>query len=135
MNPRIAILAAAFACSSAAPPPPAPVTGPKLVAELSGRTAGKPQRCVGVAPGVEFSTSGENPRLLLYDDGKTIWASSLGSGCGFGPSETVVPAGESASFYCRGDLVKAGSRMSVSPFGQRCALGNFTPYRSAKPAH
>jgi hypothetical protein len=131
MSPRIAILAVAFACSSAAPPP-APPLAPKLVADLNGRAAGKAQRCVSVHPGVEFSTSDENPHLLLYDDGETIWASNLAAGCGFGPSESVVPAGESASFYCRGDFVKAGSRMSVSPFGARCVLGNFTPYRSAK---
>jgi hypothetical protein len=131
MNPRIAILAVALACLSAAPPP-APPLAPKVVAELKGRTAGKPQRCVSVQPGVEFSTSDEDPHLLLYDDGRTIWANNLGAGCGFGPSEPVVPAGESASFYCRGDFVKAGSRMSVSPFGQRCVLGDFTPYRNAK---
>jgi hypothetical protein len=126
MKLRLVLITAALACSSAAPPKP--------VAELKGRTAGKPQRCVGVEPGVEFNTSDEDPHLLLYDDGKTIWANNLGTGCGFGPSESVIPAGESASFYCRGDFVKAGSRMNLSPFGQRCVLGNFTPYRSAKPS-
>lgn len=131
MIPRTAILAVAFICTSAAPPP-ATLRAPRLVAELNGRMAGKPQRCVSVRPGVEFSTSDENPHLLLYDDGKTIWASNLAPGCGFGPSESVIPAGESASFYCKGDFVKAGSRMSVSPFGARCVLGNFTPYRAAK---
>lgn len=134
MNPRIAILAAAFACSSAALPPATPLAA-KLVGELSGRAAGKPQRCVSVEPGAEFSTSDENPHLLLYDDGKAIWASDLAVGCGFGPGEAVVPAGESASFYCKGDFVKTGSRISVSPFGGRCVLGSFTPYRATRSSY
>ena len=127
----IAIVAAALICASAAPPPTAPVA-PKRVAELAGRSAGKPQRCVSVQPGMLFSTSGENPHLLLYDDGKTIWASDLGSGCAFGPGEPVIPAGDPASSYCRGDFVKAGGRIELSPFGERCVLENFTPYRNAK---
>ena len=130
MKPRIAILAAALACSSAAPPPAARVA-PKLVAELTGRSAGKPQRCVSVQPGMLFSTSDQNPHLLLYDDGKTIWASDLGSSCGFGPGDSIIPDSP-ASYYCHGDFVRQGSRIELSPFGQRCVLGNFTPYRTAK---
>jgi hypothetical protein len=122
MKPRIALVIATLACASAAPPQA------KQVAELDGRAPGKPQRCVGVPPGGHFETSSEDPHLLLYDDGKTIWASRLDSSCGFGPAESVIPD-TAASYYCQGDFVRQGGRIELSPFGKRCALNRFTPYR------
>ena len=129
MNLRIAFLTAALAGSCAASQP-APTAVPKGVAELAKRTAGKPQRCVTVEPGLLFRVSDADPRLLLYDDGKTISASVLAPGCGFQAGQSVVPD-ESASYYCRGDFVRAGSRQTLIP-GSRCALGDFTPYRTVK---
>jgi hypothetical protein len=119
---RLAPLIAVILTASAADQP---------AAELSGRTPGKPQRCVTLAPGAAFSTSDSDPHLLLYDDGKTIWASRLDSSCGFGPSESIIPD-ETAAYYCRGDFVRQGNRIELSPFGRRCALGNFVPYRAPK---
>ena len=101
------------------------------VAELTGRTPGKPQRCLGVQPGVLFATADADPHLLIYDDGKTVWANRLASSCEFGPGETIIPD-ETASYYCKGDFVRQGSRIELSPFGKRCVLGDFTPYRTAK---
>jgi hypothetical protein len=127
MKLRIALLAAAFVCSSAAPPS-APTASTSKVAELAKRTPGKPQRCINGQSGLVFRTADADPHLLLYDDGKTIWASNLGPGCGFEPGQTAVPDA-TASYYCRGDFVQAGSRETVLPFGRHCVLGEFTPYR------
>jgi hypothetical protein len=129
MTPRPAIIAAALAVLIAAPSP-APAPSQKVL-ELAGRAPGKPQRCIGGQPGLLFTTADSDGHLLLYDDGKTIWANSLEASCGFGAGQTVLPD-ESASYYCRGDFVRAGNRITLSPFGERCPLGNFTPYRSAK---
>ena len=86
---------------------------------------------MSVEPGALFHTSNSDPHLLLYDDGKTIWASTLDANCGFEPGESVVPDG-SASYYCRGDFMRAGNRVTLLPFGRTCALGDFTPYKIAK---
>jgi hypothetical protein len=130
MSPRLALLAAVLAALTAAPSPaPAPATN--QVAELAGRAPGEPQRCVGVRPGALFATADSDPHVLLYDDGKTIWVSPLQASCEFGPGESIIPD-ETASYYCRGDFVRQGSRIELSPFGKRCVLGNFTPYRTAK---
>jgi hypothetical protein len=125
MTPRLAIVFAALAAIAAAP-----LATPNI-AELQGRAPGKPQRCVPLAPGQLFSTSESDPHLLLYDDGKTIWASRLDASCGFGPGDSIIPDSP-ASYYCHGDFVRQGGRVELSPFGARCALGNFTPYRTAK---
>jgi hypothetical protein len=130
MNLRIAFLTAALAGSCAASQPPSTAV-PKQVAELAKRTPGKPQHCVTVEPGLLFRVSDADPHLLLYDDGNTIWASVLAPGCGFEAGQSVIPD-ESASYYCRGDFVRAGSRQTLLPFGHRCVLGDFTPYRNAR---
>jgi hypothetical protein len=130
MSPRIAILAFALLSAYSASPRPASVA-PTKVAELAGRTAGKPQRCLGAQSIQLFTTSASDPHVLLYDDGKTIWVSQLDASCEFGPSETIIPT-SAEPYYCRGDFVRQGSRVQLNPFGRSCVLGDFTPYRSAK---
>jgi hypothetical protein len=124
MKLSIAILAAALTASAA----PVPVTAPQAAPELAGRTPGKAQRCVTGEAGLLFQVSESDPHLLLYGDGKTIWASRLGPECGFEAGETAMPD-ETASFYCRGDFVRAGGRVTLIP-GRRCTLGDFTPYKN-----
>jgi hypothetical protein len=126
MTPRIALTFAALAAISAAPVPL-----PKI-AELAGRAPGKAQRCVSLPAGRLFSTSDSDPHLLLYDDGKTIWASRLDASCGFGPGQSIIPDSP-ASYYCHGDFVRqGGGRVELNPFGHRCVLGDFVPYKRAK---
>lgn len=127
MTPRLALIFAALAAISAAP---APLATTKIT-ELAGRAPGKPQRCVSWSAGRTFSTSDSDPHLLLYDDGKTIWANRLEESCGFGPGESIIPD-SSASYYCHGDFVRQGGRIELNPFGARCALRDFVPYRNAK---
>ena len=128
MRLRIALLAVVLAGSFAGTQP-----SPKgnQVTELAGRKAGKTQRCVSLPSGRLFSVSESDPHLVLYDDGTTIWASNIGPSCSFEGGQTVIPD-ETASYYCKGDFVRAGSRITLPPFGRRCALGNFTPYRATK---
>ena len=129
MKLRIAILIALLSASGAGSKAP-PTEMRPIVAELAGRIAGKPQRCIPGQPGLLFQISGTDPHLLLYDDGKKIWASDLGPNCGFEPGQIVVPD-ESASYYCHGDQVRAGGRVIIFP-GGHCALGDFTPYSGPK---
>ena len=126
MTPRSTLVAMLIALAGAGA-----AQAPQKIAELEGRAAGKPQRCLPLPPGRLFNTSDSDPHLLLYDDGKTVWASRLATDCRFGPGESIIPD-TSASYYCQGDFVRQGNRIELSPFGARCALGKFTPWRTAK---
>jgi len=123
---RTVILIASSATLSAASSP----TPSQTIAELQGRVPGKPQRCMPAQPGVLFSPADSDPHLLLFDDGKTIWANRLPADCGYEDGQTAVPDAP-GSFYCKGDLVTAGGRITLFP-GHRCPLGDFTPWRTPK---
>ena len=125
MKPRLT-LAAALAVIAAAP-----LAMPNI-AELQGRVRGKPQRCLGMPAGSSFATADADPHILIYDDGKTVWANRLDASCNFDPGETII-ADSPAAYYCHGDFVRQGSsRVELNPFGRRCALGNFVPYEITK---
>jgi len=125
MKPRLT-LAAALAVIAAAP-----LAMPNI-AELQGRVRGKPQRCLGMPAGSSFATADADPHILIYDDGKTVWANRLDASCNFDPGETII-ADSPAAYYCHGDFVRQGSsRVELNPFGRRCALGNFVPYKITK---
>jgi hypothetical protein len=114
---------AVLAGSCAAPPPTAHLEGPP--AELAGRSAGPPQRCVMTDQTSSLRISDNDRHTLLYGAGKTIWANHLGQ-CGFGDNDLLVtePLG---SYNCRGDLVRSFDRSSHIP-GPACVLGDFVPY-------
>lgn len=123
MNRRILIAAAVLTGSCAAPPPDTAPSRP--VAELAGRTAGPPQRCVLIQPAEALHVS-NNRHMLLYGSGKTVWTNDLGPRCGFGSSDILVtePIG---SYYCRGDLVRSIDQLSRIP-GPSCVLSDFVPF-------
>ena len=127
MRLGFALLAAAVAGSCAAPAPP-PAAAHKDVAELAGRTAGRPQRCVPAQGTLAFRVADADPHLLLYGEGKTVWVNELGPGCGF-PDGGAIRPDTSASYYCSGDFVRAPGPLNVLP-GSHCALGTFVPYRN-----
>ena len=120
MKAAIIILGAALALSGAAPR--------NAVTELTGRTPGKTQRCIPFKPGSLFTVSRSDPHVLLYDDGEMIWATKLAASCGFQAGQTAVPD-SNAAYYCSGDLVRTGGRVTLMPFGELCALGKFTGYK------
>ncbi len=67
-----------------------------------------------------------NRHMLLYGQGRRIWASNLGPNCGFNRGDVLVvhPIG---SNYCKGDLVRSFEPVSRFP-GTSCLLGDFVPY-------
>ena len=109
--------------SCAVPPP-----GPGQAApdrELAVRVAGAPQRCVLISAQQSLRMSEGDRHVLLYGNGRTIWANRLGQ-CTFG-SEDVLVTEPIGSYYCRGDLVRSFDRFSRIP-GPACVLGDFVPY-------
>lgn len=121
MKAGIVILIAALALSGAAPR--------NAVTELAGRNPGKTQRCISFKPGSLFTVSRSDAHVLLYEDGETLWATKLAASCGFQAGQTAVPD-SNAAYYCSGDLVRTGGRVTLMPFGELCALGKFTAYKS-----
>ena len=122
MSRIIPLLALALA-SCAAPPPGVEQQSPPL--ELAGLAAGPPERCVTINSQQSFRTSDNNRHVLLYGNGRTIYANQLGQ-CRFAPDDILVtePIG---SQYCRGDIVRSFDRQSRIP-GPACILGDFVPY-------
>ncbi|HEX7929297.1 MAG TPA: hypothetical protein VF470_00095 [Sphingomicrobium sp.] len=125
------IMLMAVAAGSCSQPSPQPIAAPKKIAELSGRTAGKTQRCLPGPRDVIFEVSRSDPSLLLHDDGKRIWVSRAGPDCQFQSGQTVIPD-TLAAYYCSGDLVRVGGATNLFPASRYCALGSFTPYAAAK---
>ena len=107
----------------AAPPPTAPGNAP--IAELAGRVAGAPERCVLTTQSEGFRAASRN--TLLLRRGKSIWVNQLQDGCGsFGQWDVLVtePIGTQ---HCAGDLVRSFDPVSNIP-GPTCRLGAFIPY-------
>ena len=119
----IALLGALLTAGCAVPEP---TQAPQQPRELAGRSAGTPQRCVLIEPTEALRVSGNDRHTLLYGTGRTIWANSLGSSCGFNSNDVLVsePIG---SYYCRGDIVRSFDRFSRIP-ASSCVIGNFVPY-------
>ncbi len=99
---------------------------PQQSRELAQRAAGVAQRCVLIEPGESLRVSDSDGHLLLYGSGRTIWANSLGPGCGFDSSDVLItqPVG---SYHCRGDLVRSVDSLTRIA-GPSCRLGDFVPY-------
>jgi hypothetical protein len=118
------LVLAMLALGSCAPPTPvAQQQGPAL--ELAGRVAGTAERCVTILPQQSLRIADGDRHLLLYGNGRTIWANHLGQ-CTFGTDDVLVtePVGSS---YCRGDIVRSFDRFSRIP-GPACVLSDFVPY-------
>lgn len=109
--------------ASCAPTPIADQEGPAR--ELIGRTAGAPQHCVTFTSLGTLRVSDGNSHVLVYGDGRTIWANQIGQ-CRFGSNDILItePRG---SQYCRGDIVRSMDRTSRIP-GPTCILSDFVPY-------
>jgi len=117
-----ALALSAAAASCAAPEPLSAVAAQP--AELAGRTAGQPLRCVPVEATESLRVG--DPGTLLYGRGRTIWASRLAGNCTLDPTAILVarPVG---SRDCRGDRIATLDPVSRLP-GTACQLGDFVPY-------
>ena len=124
MRPLLLLpIAALSAC--AAPPPPSAPQGQS--AELAGRTAGPAEDCIPIYRTEGLRVADGDGHMLLYGRGTTIWASSLGPGCGFSHNDTLITESHDGR-YCRGDLVRSNNGISNIP-GPTCVLGEFVPYK------
>lgn len=122
MKPKM-LLATALLAGCTAPPPGVDQQGPPI--ELAGRTAGPPQTCVSLRQGESLRVSDNNQHVLIYGNGRTMFANYLGQ-CRIDRNDLLVTL-PSAGSYCRGDIVKTVDRSSGIP-GSACILGNFVPY-------
>lgn len=125
MKLRIALISLLVGSCAA----PQPEQAQRPPAELAGRAAGSPQRCVSIQQSEALRTSDTNRHVLVYGSGRTLWANQLGPSCGFGRDDVLVtePIG---SYHCRGDIVRSIDRYSRIP-GPSCILGDWVPYRSS----
>ncbi|MDP9421327.1 MAG: hypothetical protein M3Q19_00570 [Pseudomonadota bacterium] len=105
--------------------PSKPAGAPAPLAELAGRTAGAPQRCVPI--GLTGSMRIAAPQTILYGSGRTIWVNRLPSPCARMALMDVVIVEPLGTQYCRGDLVRTVNAVSKIP-GPACPLGDFVPY-------
>ena len=116
--------ACALALASCTPSPPmAEQQHPAI--ELAGLIAGPRERCVPISSAQSLHMSETNPHVLLYGDGRTIYANFLGQ-CRFGSNDVLVTEPFGAQ-YCRGDLVRSFDRSSRIP-GPACVLNDFVAY-------
>jgi hypothetical protein len=121
---RSAILVAlAGLAAGCAPVDPGAANPP--IAELAGRTAGAPQRCVSNLGGESLRIHDES--RLLYGSGRTLWVNQLRGRCpGLDRMEALIvePTG---SQYCSGDKVRSLDPVTRAT-GPFCILGDFIPY-------
>jgi hypothetical protein len=122
---RLAILVIAAAAAGCAAPQPYPEA--RQAAELIGRTAGAPQRCVPIQQGSGLRIAEGDGHTLVYGSGRTIWASHLGPGCSFRQGDILIVEPFGSSSNCRGDIIRSMDAVSHMP-GPSCVLGDFVPY-------
>ena len=106
--------------------PPAPIGQSVVPAELAGRVAGTPSRCLSIEPSSALRMADGDRHTLISGSGRTVWSNSLGRSCGFGLNDILVfePMG---SQFCRGDIVRSVDRTSGIN-GPSCVLGDFVPW-------
>jgi hypothetical protein len=105
---------------------PQPVGPERPPIELAGRTAGIPQECLTFDRTEALRVSETDRHVLIYGNGRTIWANDVGPSCGFSLHDVLVTK-PVAGRYCRGDVVRSFDRTSRTP-GPSCTLGNFVSY-------
>lgn len=105
--------------------PAEPAAAPAAIADLSGRTAGPPQRCVPAqqTSGLRIAEQG----VVLYGSGRTIWVNRLASDCPGMTRMDILVVEPTGSQYCRGDRARTIDPVSRIP-GPACILGDFVPY-------
>ena len=123
---RKRLVVAAVLTGSCAPAP-APPIAPSPIAELAGRTAGAPERCVTTDRSRALRSAGDG-RTLLYGSGSTIWVNRLPAQCGPFDRKYVLVVEVFGNRYCRDDRVRSLDPLSGVQ-GPSCLLEDFVPYR------
>jgi hypothetical protein len=103
---------------------PGPAATTAAVPELTGRTAGAPQRCIRLERHEPLRVAG--PHTLAYGRGRRVWINAVPECAAFKHSDVLVtdPIGTQ---LCRGDLVRSLDAASRIP-GPVCRIGDFIPY-------
>ena len=102
----------------------------ELANELSGRTAGPPQRCIPSYSAKEVQVIDQN--TILYRDGRTIYVQNPRGGCtGLGRGATLVTRQLGVAQYCDGDINQTVDLVSGTTRGA-CVFGPFIPYTRPK---
>ena len=125
ITPDRLILSIALAATGAGCAPSNPAGPPAPIAELAGRTAGAPQRCVPTQQTGTLRIAG--PGMVLYGSGRTIWLNRLASPCPGMSRMNFLVVEPFGAQYCRGDRVRTVEPVSKIP-GPSCLLGDFVPY-------
>lgn len=121
---RNLVIGLAVAITGCTPPPPPPASNAPI-AEIAGRIAGSPQRCVIAEQSAGLRIANRN--TLTYRAGNTVWVNQVQGSCGgFGQWDVIVtePIGTQ---HCAGDLVRSFDPVSKIP-GPTCRLGDFVPH-------
>jgi len=105
--------------------PSQPATRPAAIAELAGRTAGAPQRCVTIEQNQNLRIADSG--TVIYGSGKTVWVNRLASICPGATRMDILIVEPMGLQYCRGDRARTIDPVSKTP-GPACILGDFVPY-------
>lgn len=101
----------------------------ELEKALAGKVAGEKQNCIPMRPQSSFRAISGN--VVLYRmSGSLIYRNDLLGSCpGLTRGDTLILR-TIGSQYCRGDIVSSADLTTGMRTGS-CALGDFTPYRTA----
>lgn len=104
-----------------------------LDANLGGKVAGEPVSCIRSVPTAQTIRVSDN--ILLYRlSGNLVYKNDLRSSCpGLARDDDIIITRVTNSGPCRGDIIHLVDRISGIQ-GPSCALGDFTPYRTARHA-
>lgn len=113
--------------------PPTPLTerqAKDLAKALDGKTAGKPEICVGRMLGTDGLRAVSDGLLLYRVNRNLTYRNDLNGECyGISRGQTLVlkPTNDQ---YCRGDIAYSVD-LTTGMRGASCVLGSFVPYRTA----
>lgn len=106
---------------------PSPKAQQELARELTGRTAGQPQRCINNFSSAQMVVIDDN--TLLFKDGRTTYVQHPRGGCnglGIG-GRTLVTKSFGTSQLCDGDINQTVD-LHTGMQGGACVFGPFIPY-------
>ena len=99
----------------------------ELATALAGRTAGAPQRCIGLTSG--------SPQIvgeaLVYAQGRRLWVSETVGGCPSLRGDPIPIIEVHGGQLCANDRLRTVQRGGIGIPGPYCRVGPFVPYTTA----
>lgn len=128
--PVLALVNVLAACAPAQPYEMSQRDKASLQEALADRTAGEPERCLPLDS--TRNTQVIDEKHILFKQGRTTWLNQPEIRCplldNVGTIMVLEPRG--GSYICSGDVAKIMDTSTGGIIGM-CALGDFTPYRTA----